>query len=222
MRRRSALWTSRATAFLAVALLAFAGVKSPVMQAAMAAGADRADCGMTVAEMAAMGGMAADPFAPTPEKAPAKPPKPAGAALCAFCVDAAHAPLVPGADEQTRQRALGAIGDSAIVDAFGSGAMARDLAPLTAQRLAQTCSEHGRAFPGKLLECPHPRLLKSQAYRTGLDARQVCRLELGPVISLGVLDKQGLCGRLDGGFFFSPLKPFQAALEALEATDASA
>jgi len=137
-------------------------------------------------------------------------------------VTAADAPLVPGADEQTRQRALGAIGDSAIVDAFGSGAMARDLAPLTAQRLAQTCSEHGRAFPGKLLECPHPRLLKSQAYRTGLDARQVCRLELGPVISLGVLDKQGLCGRLDGGFFFSPLKPFQAALEALEATDASA
>jgi len=137
-------------------------------------------------------------------------------------VTAADAPLVPGTDEQTRQRALGAIGDSAIVDAFGSGAMARDLAPLTAQRLAQTCSEHGRAFPGKLLECPHPRLLKSQAYRTGLDARQVCRLELGPVISLGVLDKQGLCGRLDGGFFFSPLKPFQAALEALEATDASA
>lgn len=137
-------------------------------------------------------------------------------------VAAADAPLVPGADEQTRQRALGAIGDSAIVDAFGSGAMARDLAPITAERLAKTCAEYGRAFPSKLLQHPHPQLLKSQAYRTGLDARQACRLELGPVISLGVLDKQGLLGRLDGGFFFSPLKPLQAALEALEATDASA
>ncbi|MFV3372470.1 DUF1116 domain-containing protein [Pseudomonas sp. NY15435] len=137
-------------------------------------------------------------------------------------VTAGDAPLVPGADEQVRQRALGAIGDSAIVDAFGSGAMACDLAPLTAERLAKTCSEYGRAFPSKLLQYPHPQLLKSQAYRTGLDARQACRLELGPVISLGVLDKQGLLGRLDGGFFFSPLKPFQAALEALEAADAPA
>lgn len=137
-------------------------------------------------------------------------------------VTTAEAPLVPGADGQVRQRALGAIGDSAIVDAFGSGAMARDLAPLTAQRLAKTCSEHGRVFPGKLLQYPHPQLIQSQAYRTGLDARQACRLEQGPVVSLGVLDRQGVLGRLDGGFFFSPLKPFQAAIEALEAADASA
>ena len=63
MRRRSALWTSRVAAFLAVALLAFAGVKSPVMQLQMALGAT-ADCGMTSAQMAYMGGqMQADPFA---------------------------------------------------------------------------------------------------------------------------------------------------------------
>ena len=138
-----------------------------------------------------------------------------------FVADA-DAPLVPGLDEQTRLRALGAIGDSAIVDAFGSGAMARDLAPLTAERLARTCTEYARAFPSELLQHPHPQLLQSQAYRTGLDARQVSRLESGPVVSLGVLDKQGLLGRLDGGFFFSPLEPFQAALRALEAADASA
>ncbi|AGI24764.1 hypothetical protein H681_14470 [Pseudomonas sp. ATCC 13867] len=135
---------------------------------------------------------------------------------------AAQAPRVPGADEQTRQRALGAIGDSAIVDAFGSGAMARDLAPLTAERLDRVCAEHGQTFPAQLLQHRHPQLLASQAFRTGLDARQACRLGAGPVISLGVLDRQGLLGRLDGGFFFSPLQPLQAALDALEAADAPA
>ena len=103
MRRTSAtLWTSRVAAFMAVALLAFAGVKSTVMQVAMAAAANPADCGMSPAEMAAMGGaMQADPFTASPPKAPAPTPaaKPVKTGeVCGFCVDAAHAPLVAQAE----------------------------------------------------------------------------------------------------------------------------
>jgi len=90
----------RVAAVMAVALLLFAGVKSPVMQVQMALGQGMADCGMTDAEMAKMGGhMQADPFAPaTPEKAPASKPAKAGGDICAFCADAAHAPLVAYAE----------------------------------------------------------------------------------------------------------------------------
>lgn len=91
-------WTSRVAAFLAVALLVFAGVKSTVMQAQMAGGAALADCGMTQAEMARMGGaMQVDPFAPAPAKAPAPKPAKAGE-VCGFCADAAHAPLTAYAE----------------------------------------------------------------------------------------------------------------------------
>ena len=135
-------------------------------------------------------------------------------------VVAAQPPLVPGVDEHFRRRSLGAIGDSAIVDAFGTGAMARDMAPLTADRLSKVCEEYGKDFPTKLLQHPHPQMLKAQAMRTGLDARQACNVGSGPVISLGVLDVEGQQGRLDGGFYFSPIAPMQAALEALEVCNA--
>lgn len=132
----------------------------------------------------------------------------------------AQPPLVPGADERVRLRSLGAIGDSAIVDAFGTGAMARDMAPLTAERLSIVCDEYEKGFPTTLLQHPHPQMLKAKAMRTGLDARQVCSVGSGPVISLGVLDVEGQQGRLDGGFYFSPIAPMRAALEALEICNA--
>jgi hypothetical protein len=82
---------------LAVVLLAYAGVKSNVMQVQMAV--NPADCGMSAAEMAAMGVMAPDPFADaSAEKAPPAKAGKSQAAVCGFCADAAHAPLVAYAE----------------------------------------------------------------------------------------------------------------------------
>ena len=69
-----------ASALLALALLNYAGVKSTVMQIAMATAV--ADCGMPTGSMAGM----------------AKPShqveKPTKGEACPFCADAAHAPLL--------------------------------------------------------------------------------------------------------------------------------
>ncbi len=75
---------SRAAAFLAVALLAFAGVKSTVMQAQMAQAQAQGLCGPGFGQMAAMDMGAAhhDPVQAAAHRA------------CAFCSAAAHAPLL--------------------------------------------------------------------------------------------------------------------------------
>ena len=77
---------SRAAAFLAVALLAFAGVKSTVMQAQMAQAQAQAQglCGPGFGQMAAMdmGTAHHDPSQAAAHRA------------CAFCSAAAHAPLL--------------------------------------------------------------------------------------------------------------------------------
>lgn len=134
----------------------------------------------------------------------------------------ATAPWVPGNDLQLRSRALGVIGDSAIVDAFGFGAMAGHLAPATAERLAIVCQDQHRTFPDALLQVRHPLLTTCTGVASGLTAHQVVTAGQGPVISLGMLDKQGLAGRLEGGFYFSPVAPFEAALKALGGDHASA
>jgi len=128
---------------------------------------------------------------------------------------AAEAPLLGRAQAAAQPRALGAIGDSALLDAFGAGAMAVT-AQSTRQSLLQLCRDSGRSLPQELLPYPHPRLRQAAAFRCGLSARRACQLAQTPVISLGVLDRQGERGRLGGGFYFSPLAPFQAALNALE------
>ena len=92
MRAAPALWTSRVAAFLAVALLSFAGVKAAVMQTQMAAATTVADCGMAgMASMPGMAGIDGRYAAPAPPKAAGPASK---ADPCPFCMDAANAPLI--------------------------------------------------------------------------------------------------------------------------------
>ncbi|WP_300729160.1 DUF1116 domain-containing protein [Pseudomonas sp.] len=126
-------------------------------------------------------------------------------------------PLIPAASEALFKRSLGAIGDSAIVDAFGLGAMAARYSPVTSQRLEQVCQEHGLQPPESLLTHVHPAFTESAPLRTGLSAFAVCERGQSPVISLGVLDREGLQGRLDGGFYFCARVPFETAVAQLEA-----
>ena len=95
-------------------------------------------------------------------------------------------------------RALGAIGDSAIVDAMGFGAMAMNLAPEQKKGMGHLMPEGGLELPALLLAAEHPGF-DGLGLRVGMTARAVVDTERRPVVSLGVLDNEGELGRLAGG-----------------------
>jgi hypothetical protein len=134
----------------------------------------------------------------------------------------ATAPYIPGRADLQAQSA-GAVGDSAIVDAFGCGAMAaQTYAPQTWARVEQVCHEQNLTFPAGLLNEAHPAFHRARALRTGLSVARVRATGQTPVISIGVLDRAGRQGRLDGGVFFSPKAVFEAAWRELEKHHAAA
>ena len=116
----------------------------------------------------------------------------------------ATAPLGPFDQDAPADRALGAVGDSAVVDAFGLGAMATpapDATDLAARSTALSVGTH-----------PY---FRTSGIRLGLTARHAVSLGKGPVISLGIIDRLGELGRLGGGLYDMPVAPFAQAVAAL-------
>ena len=111
-------------------------------------------------------------------------------------------------------RALGAIGDSAIVDVAGFGAMAMSYAPAQREGLGPYMPDDGFERPHTLLAGVHPGF-GALDLRTGLCARTVVATQTTPVISLGIIDKAGTDGRLGGGIYQPPAAPFEEAVRAL-------
>ncbi len=112
------------------------------------------------------------------------------------------------------ERGLPAIGDSAVVEGLGLGAMALHLSPEQEKNLGDflppdyrqrattlMCGQHP-AFDG--LDCP-----------LGLSARAAAEYGHGPVIGLGILDNTGEKGRLGGGVYDMAPTVFEAAVAAL-------
>ena len=114
------------------------------------------------------------------------------------------------------ERALGAIGDSAVVEALGLGAMAIDLSPGQMENLGPFLPDDSRARFDALPAGPHP-YFRHLGVHLGLTARAVAKAGVGPVIGLGILDRDGNQGRLGGGIYDMPADPFRDALAALEA-----
>ena len=112
-------------------------------------------------------------------------------------------------------RALGAIGDSAVIDNLGLGAMAIDLAPEQFRALSPYLPEDYRRRIDELKISEHPDF-NSAGTRLGLCARSVVQIGATPVIALGILDVLGEQGRLGGGIYDMPITPFVKALDALE------
>ena len=112
-------------------------------------------------------------------------------------------------------RALGAIGDSAIVDALGFGAMCMSHAPEQLKNLGTFMPEHGLALPGRLLSAVHPGF-GDLALPVALTTRACVETGLSPVVSLGILDRDGELGRLGGGIFEQPKVLFERGMAGLE------
>lgn len=128
---------------------------------------------------------------------PAEPPK------GRFDVDLPH------------DRALGAIGDSAVVEAFGLGAMAADPSPAQKAGLGSYMPDDRRARVNGLSVGEHP-YFRMLDLRLGSTARGAVAAKAGPIVGLGILDRLGLAGRLGGGIYDMPVTPFAQALDALE------
>lgn len=120
-------------------------------------------------------------------------------------------PAAPPAGDGDMKRALGAIGDSAVVDCFGLGAMAFAHAPKQMAAL-------GHHLPDGFLDRrPGLGIGRHPTFR-GLDLPLGCsaRDPFAPVISLGILDRDGKEGRIGGGVYPVPGDLCAAALAALD------
>lgn len=106
---------------------------------------------------------------------------------------------------------LPAIGDSALIEAFGLGAMAFAHAPLQLQALGAWLPEPPEALARALLWDAHPAFATSHA-RCGLSARAVATTRKAPVVALGVLDARGERGRIGGGIWQASVAHFEQAL----------
>ena len=114
----------------------------------------------------------------------------------------------------TQADRLGAIGDSAIVDAFGLGAMAMQLAPEQQKAMAGHLPDDALRLPEALLLSRHPGF-GALGLLVGQSAARVAALDTAGLVSLGILDKAGLGGRIGGGLYRPPVSLFRAAKDAL-------
>ena len=131
-----------------------------------------------------------------------------------FTVPAAP-PAAIYADGFSEQDALGAIGDSAVVDALGLGAMVVNLAPEQQKGLGPVLPDDARDLPQRLLGRRHEAFEQS-GILFGLPARRIIQLQTSLIISLGVIDVDGENGRVGGGIYRPPLAVFSQACAALD------
>lgn len=115
----------------------------------------------------------------------------------------------------TPETCVGAIGDSALVEAFGLGAMAQSYCPAM-QDLHQGFSPPDlHDLPASLVCAVHPRMTASGA-RVGIAARRIVETATTPVIELGIIDAEAIEGGLGAGIYRPPLSVFSEAVEALD------
>ena len=112
-------------------------------------------------------------------------------------------------------RALGAIGDSAVVEAFGLGAMAIDLSPIQKASLSAFLPANRHERSAGMSVGAHP-YFNALNLKLGGTARGAVVAGAGPVVGIGILDRLGEAGRLGAGIYDMPVIPFANALEALE------
>jgi len=117
-------------------------------------------------------------------------------------------PRGPIAAEYRGLPVLAAIGDSAVVDFFGLGGAALRHAPLTLDGLEGFAPDDVLDRPAALMESEHPRL----PIRTGVSATRIAQAGVSPVVLLGMIEGQGLEGRIGGGAFEPSVAAFEYSL----------
>lgn len=114
-------------------------------------------------------------------------------------------------------RPLPAIGDSAIIDVTGLGAMVCDGSPPQRGTLQNYMPCAPATLRKRLRLVPHPGFTRSKA-ALGLSAKDIAEVGLSPAIALGVLDGDGIAGRIGGGVYVPLTTPFLSAVQAMDET----
>ncbi|MGH8619295.1 MAG: DUF1116 domain-containing protein, partial [Burkholderiales bacterium] len=120
---------------------------------------------------------------------------------------APQGPRLPNANAASA--ALGAIGDSAVIDALGFGGQALHLAPEPHAALRPFLPADAIA-----LAAPHPAFGASSV-RVGLDADAVEKGGGVPVVTLGMVERTGREGLLGRGVFLPGRELFADAVRGL-------
>ena len=110
--------------------------------------------------------------------------------------------------------ALGAIGDSAVVDALGLGAMALNLTTEQQKVFSLVLPGDSKILAKQLLARTHNAFVRNNIF-FGVAARQILETKKSLLISLGVIDLDGEHGRIGGGLYRPPLELFSKACEAI-------
>lgn len=121
------------------------------------------------------------------------------------------APEIKGAIETAHEgrTALGAIGDSAVVDFMGLGGQVLNTATASYDNLKSFLPEDALARPEKALA----GVIDGFAGRPGVTcARQVVANQGGPMILLGMIEDRGEAGRIGGGVVDVPVAFFQEVI----------
>jgi hypothetical protein len=126
----------------------------------------------------------------------------------------ASVPIASYMEGMSAENGLGAIGDSAIVDAFGLGAMAVNFSEAQQKAFESLLPDDAQSLPEKLLSQAHTSFINN-AVRFGLSAEQIVNQNTSLVISLGVIDINGEKGRIGGGIYQPPIDLFMDAYKAL-------
>ena len=109
-------------------------------------------------------------------------------------------------------RALGAIGDSAVVDCFGLGAMAIANAPKQFRAMQAFLGENPKDLSEALSLGRHP-YFEGLDQGLGCSVHSIAQSERPPMISLGVIDRKGEAGRIGGGISRLPISICRDAKE---------
>jgi hypothetical protein len=114
------------------------------------------------------------------------------------------------------------MGDSAIVETIGLGALAMATSPAVARFLGAGGVAEALAITGEMREIvagehPHFRIpaLDDRGSPVGIDARLVVETSIEPLINTGIASRQAGVGQIGAGVVRAPLACFAAALEAL-------
>lgn len=123
------------------------------------------------------------------------------------------APVPQGTIEPAHQgrQAVGALGDSAVVDFAGLGGQSLQFAPLVAQGVAASLPADAAQRAVQVLASKAPPLVRGLCATA---AASCVAAGVGPLVLIGMIDAQGVAGRIGGGVVDVPATLFERALQA--------
>lgn len=120
--------------------------------------------------------------------------------------DAPRGPYLPNAARHAKP--IGAIGDSALIDALGFGGQALEHAPEPRDALAPYIAGDPVDIAAALLCEPHPAF---DDKKVGIDAARIVETGTVPIVTLGMVEKTGTQGLLGRGVYRPSLDVFRRA-----------